>query len=284
MTKKNSKNSRSTSRRQNRNVSIGRTEPPRSRKQKVTTWIASIVAATLAASLASWLTPLPALIRDLLTESSPVKITIVHDVNNCAAVATSKPVETISPPPGADTAQSGSNYAKWRSDNELAEIDASDVIVTVKGIDNSPVTVTGLRFDVSRRLEPLRGVRMNGECGDETIARYALVDLDKRPPKIVESSAKKISVGDSEWRVNQITFPYEVTNTDSETLLIRAQTKSCDCDWKAFLSWSNGEEVGTEEISYHGKPFRTTADNAGIAGVYFYDSIRPGWYDITQPS
>jgi hypothetical protein len=64
--------------------------------------------------------------------------------------------------------------------------------------------------------------------------------------------------GDQEWRTTPMQFPYTVTDTDSESLLIIAKTQQYRA-WTAALSWTDGEKSGVEAIDYQGQPFKTTS-------------------------
>ncbi len=53
-------------------------------------------------------------------------------------------------------------------------------------------------------------------------------------------------------------FPYRVSDTESESLLILAHSSGY-VEWTAHLEWSNGEDSGALTIDDKGKPFRTTS-------------------------
>jgi hypothetical protein len=130
------------------------------------------------------------------------------------------------------------------------------VLMTVKGYDRSPVTITALNFHVvHRQPTPLDGRVLSNECGDETIARYAEVNLDSDPPQIGNSSADVTSHGDV--NATPLRFPYNVSDSDTENLLLITSTSGY-VEWTADLSWSNGVTSGRLTIDNNGQPFRTS--------------------------
>jgi hypothetical protein len=111
----------------------------------------------------------------------------------------------------------------WVRDRDGATTGEAQILVTVTGHGERPVTITSLTFAAGvRSAEPLVGSSVANDCGDQTIARYAKVDLDRSPPQIVESSAVEVSVGD--MSTSPLVFPYEVTSTENENLLLIAST------------------------------------------------------------
>lgn len=164
----------------------------------------------------------------------------------------------------ASTSDPGFATPAWADSSEAAQAlsfypgrGMSMITFTVTGYDTRPVTVTALRFRVSTHRErPNDGTILSRECGDETVARYADVDLDVDPPRITQSSALPVSYG-SDTRTTPLSFPYTVSNSDTESLLIVAST-SRYVEWTAELAWSNGVDSGVLAIDNDGSPFRTT--------------------------
>jgi hypothetical protein len=136
------------------------------------------------------------------------------------------------------------------------------IMLTLQGTSARPVTITELTFQAVDRKPALKGPEVSNECGDETVARYAQIDLDRNPPAITGSSADKISLGDA--RAEPIKFPYLVSATDPETLLLIASTQNLVA-WHARLSWSDGETSGVAVIDDHGKPFLTSDPQAATS-------------------
>ncbi|OLZ55186.1 hypothetical protein BS329_03940 [Amycolatopsis coloradensis] len=168
------------------------------------------------------------------------------------------------------------DYAAWAQDNDVAEIDWSKVLVTVKSTSEKPVSITGIDFLVSERKPAIKGVTLGLGCGSETTARFAVVDLDQNPPQITESTSKEMMWGDENWRTSPLRFPYTVSDKETESLLLIAKTDACECRWKARLRWSNGETAGVSVIDYKGKPFHTSG-SAGLQDSYIYNDTAKQW-------
>ncbi len=128
------------------------------------------------------------------------------------------------------------------------------VWVTIKGKTDEPVRVTGLDIEVhSREPMPVAGAVLTGQCGGEVEGRYALFDLEQDPPAVIESSNDIVLLGNA---ITPLRFPYEVSNTELETLLIIGQARDWT-KWTGRLSWTNGEESGTLGIDDGGAPYQT---------------------------
>jgi hypothetical protein len=129
------------------------------------------------------------------------------------------------------------------------------IMLTVTGFDERPVTITDLTFTTTVREDaPAVGTTVANECGGPTVARYAEIDLDQQPPQITASSDTEVMWG--EMSTSPLAFPYEVTSSDNENLLLIASTAGY-VEWTASLSWSNGIDSGVLLIDDDGEPFRT---------------------------
>ncbi len=188
--------------------------------------------------------------------------TASYYMDDCSSFVLSKPLAELGPAP------TGEHLAGWArahgaatAENFGAQTGGTErIMVTLQGASARPVTITELSFEAVERKPARKGPMVSNECGDETIARYADIDLDRKPPAITGSSATKQEIGDT--RAEPIKFPYVVSDTDPETLLLIASTHNL-VSWRAHLSWSDGETTGVEVIDDHGKPFMTSDPSAG---------------------
>ena len=188
----------------------------------------------------------------------PTKVskTVQRDEGMCTSYAIPGSPSEHNPPPTSD------NWSKWALQQGGAELFATKVLVTVKGLTQNPITVTGLRFIATSRQKPQRQFQISNECGDATAGRFAVVDLDQDPPRVTESSSVPRVWGDEEWRTTPLKFPYTITDQESESILLIAQTTQY-VEWYAELSWTDGETSGTEKVDSNGEVFRTASSNAG---------------------
>lgn len=147
------------------------------------------------------------------------------------------------------------------------------IMLTVKGTSSKPVTITELTFEAVDRQPPLAGPEVENPCGDAVTARYAVIDLDHKPPAIVKSSANK-SLWGSDVRAEPIRFPYVVSEDDPETLLLIASTHNF-VSWRGRIKWGDGETSGTYTIDNEGQPFRTS-DASRVTSTHVPDG-NGGW-------
>ncbi|MFJ3773688.1 hypothetical protein ACIPX0_18560 [Streptomyces sp. NPDC090075] len=139
--------------------------------------------------------------------------------------------------------------------------------ISATGKLDHAVLLTALKFHVTSRRPPLRGVIQNygSGCGGGGTYRYGDVDLGSAAPYWVPGAGLPKDV-----RASAIEFPYKVTANDPEILMITVRTSGCDCTWYAELDWVDGTHVGRTLIKDHGRYFRTTS-TAGLTSVRWPD-------------
>ncbi|MEV5839752.1 hypothetical protein [Nocardia sp. NPDC052112] len=170
------------------------------------------------------------------------------------------------------------DYEHWVWEHDGAETGPEAkrdgrVLLSIRGNGPSPVLLTGLAIEiVDRKPGPLVGTVVGGGCGGETMGPLAEVDLDSNPPKIIRTNADPdglLSGEEGVWskdgyNAKPLAFPYKVSDTDPELLLIIAEAHTPDTvSYRLKLSWSDGSNSGTEIIDNHGKPFRLAATGTG---------------------
>ncbi|UOZ07306.1 hypothetical protein [Amycolatopsis sp. WQ 127309] len=225
-------------------------------------WILGVVATVLGALLVAWMSPLPGVIKEKFFPGDAIDLAVAENLGSCTSFGpTTKKIEDVQAPPTDTAADSDEKYASWAHANNLATLDQNKVMVNITGRDDKPVTITGIRFVVTDRKPALTSQIMSNECGSSTEGKFAVVDLDQNPPKITQSTSVPRTWGDDEWRTTPLTFPYKVTAQDTEPLLLIAETKQCECQWKAYISWAVGDRTGTSEVGYKGQPFHTSASS-----------------------
>ncbi|MGW0698467.1 helix-turn-helix domain-containing protein [Streptomyces sp. NPDC002867] len=142
----------------------------------------------------------------------------------------------------------------------------TQVRITVRGRGAEAVVLESLHVRVvERRTPPEQGVfRTSSGCGGALTPRLFDVDLDASRPV-----ARPVPGNDSGEPIPAVSFPYTVSSSDPESLLVSGRTAGCDCDWYLELRWSSGERGGTVRIDDGGRPFRTS----GVRGrpVHDYD-------------
>ncbi|OEJ96178.1 helix-turn-helix domain-containing protein [Streptomyces thermolilacinus] len=177
----------------------------------------------------------------------------------------------VAPPPVA--ADSGA----WARTHGAVHGGEALVRITLQGRSPSDaVVLQALHVRVVDRAAPLpwNAYRMDNGCGGAVTPRHFAVDLDR--PRPLARPVDGLDASGAEVRtIPSVAFPYKVTSSDPEELLVSARTAGCDCRWYLELEWSAGGRSGTVRITDGGKPFRTS----GTAGrpAYLYDSAEGLW-------
>ncbi|MFB7610212.1 helix-turn-helix domain-containing protein [Streptomyces gardneri] len=177
---------------------------------------------------------------------------------------------TPPPPPEAADARS------WAA--AQGAVDGGDTLVrvSVQGKGAAAVVLQALHVRVAERGAPLprAAYRMGDGCGGAVTPRRFEVDLD-RPRPVARALDGYDASGQEGRTLPAISFPYAVTSSDPEELLVTARTAGCDCRWYLELVWSSEGRSGTVRITDDGQPFRT----APVAGrpLFAYDDVNRRW-------
>ncbi|MEU5288262.1 helix-turn-helix domain-containing protein [Streptomyces sp. NPDC020755] len=177
----------------------------------------------------------------------------------------------VPPPPVEADAES------WAGALGAVHAGEAGVRITLQGKDERAVVLEALRIRVVERRSPAEGrvYRMSSGCGGALTPRMFDVDLDAPRPV-----ARSVAGNDSGEPIEAVAFPYSVSVTDPEVLLITGRTVGCDCDWFAELTWSAGGRSGTVRVDDGGRPFRTS----GVRGrpVLDYDTVTGRWVSVPE--
>lgn len=153
----------------------------------------------------------------------------------------------------------------------------SEIVVTVAGYEERPVTITGLRFIVAeRRDEPLNGTVVVDPCGGAGSFRFVEANLDETPPTVTDSSA--FDFGERPEDVTPLKFPYLVKKDETETLKLSVYTEGY-VEWTATLSWSDGSTSGILRIDDEGRPFRVSAQPPSAPHIL---SVNESWEECAD--
>ncbi|KAK1183211.1 helix-turn-helix transcriptional regulator [Streptomyces sp. NBS 14/10] len=160
-----------------------------------------------------------------------------------------RPPTQVAPPPVEQDA------AAWASAHGAVHGGTTNVEMTVKGRSESAVVLQALHVRVvGRRTSlPWSSFTMDNGCGGSLTPRAFSVNLDAARPLAVPTDGN-----DAGEQIPAVRFPYRVSDTDPEVLLVNARTSGCDCSWYLELDWTSGDREGTIRIDDHGAPFRTS--------------------------
>ncbi|WP_430477402.1 helix-turn-helix domain-containing protein [Streptomyces sp. P11-1] len=177
-----------------------------------------------------------------------------------------RPPAAVPPPPAEADAEG------WAAALGAVHAGETEVRITLQGRDERAVVLEALRIRVVERRAPADGRvhRMSSGCGGALTPRTFDVDLDRERPV-----ARSVPGNDTGEPIPAVSFPYRVSASDPEVLLVTARAARCDCDWVAELRWSGGGRSGTVRIDDGGRPFRTS----GAPGrpVHDYDHGAGRW-------
>ncbi|WP_413116342.1 helix-turn-helix domain-containing protein [Streptomyces sp. CY1] len=173
----------------------------------------------------------------------------------------------VAPPPTEQDAPT------WAAAHGAVHGGTTNVEVTVQGRASSAVVLQALHVRVVGRRTPLAwsSFAMDNGCGGSLTPRAFSVNLDAARPL-----AHPTEGNDAGKPIPAVRFPYRVSASDPEVLLVNARTAGCDCSWYLELDWASGGRSGTLRIDDQGSPFRTSS----IKGrpQYAYDYTDGSWH------
>jgi hypothetical protein len=161
-----------------------------------------------------------------------------------------KPPSEVPPPPLVQDA------GIWAATQGAIHGRETKVQISVQGRSSTAVVLEALRVRITGRSSPAPGTAyaMDQGCGGGITPRGFDVNLDIDRPV-----AHAVAGNDTGQTVPAVQFPYRVSATDPEVLLVNATTQTYDCNWYLELDWSSQGRTGTVRIDDHGRPFRTTS-------------------------
>ncbi|QNP67745.1 hypothetical protein [Streptomyces genisteinicus] len=171
----------------------------------------------------------------------------------------------VPPPP------TQSDAASWASALGARHGGETLVRVTVQGTGGQSVVLESMEVRVVQRRTPeaMPAYRMSSGCGGSLTPRLFEVDLDRARPV-----ARSVPGNDAGVVVPAVSFPYTVSSSDPEALLVSGRSVACDCDWFLDVRWRAGDRSGTVRIDDGGRPFRTS----GVRGALLdYDYTGQRW-------
>ncbi|MFF1724508.1 helix-turn-helix domain-containing protein [Streptomyces sviceus] len=161
-----------------------------------------------------------------------------------------KPPSEVPPPPLVQDA------GIWAATQGAIHGRETKVQISVQGRSSTAVVLEALRVRITGRSSPAPGTdyEMDQGCGGGITPRGFDVNLDIDRP-----IAHAVAGNETGQTVPAVQFPYRVSATDPEVLLVTATTETYDCNWYLELDWSSQGRTGTVRIDDHGRPFRTTS-------------------------
>lgn len=161
---------------------------------------------------------------------------------------------------------------EWAESQSAVHGGETLVRISVQGRDSAAVVLEALQVRVIERDKPTPGnvFHMSQGCGGSLTPRRFEVDLDADRPL-----TRSRPGGDEERDIPALTFPYAVSVSEPEVLLVTAGTMACDCGWYLELEWSSQGRSGTVRVDDDGRPFRTSG--VDTLPEYYYRSSEDRW-------
>jgi hypothetical protein len=236
--------------------------------QSVKTWMLATALAATAAAVTTFATGAAGKLFDLGTEKfagSPFKVSATR-VKYCPYMyVIPGTAEAVAPAP--DPFVDPDRVDQWAKERGGADGGDTQLEVTVTGSSEQQVVLHVIDVDIIDRGSPISGFQVGIVCGGPLPARFMSIDLDRRPPVVVQSVDARNEVGGSpDVTKKPITFPYVVSQSEAEVFYIFARTKDCNCTWRAKLRWASGGQSGQYIIDDNGEPFHTHK----IVGYRYY--------------
>ncbi|MGN6217565.1 MAG: hypothetical protein ACTHN7_11520 [Solirubrobacterales bacterium] len=198
-----------------------------------------------------------------------------------ATMATDCVAGTFLPVKAAEKVLQQKPPVDWRVIEDQAgavPVGRDPVEVDIQGESERKVTLTGIAFHVHRLPRP-SGTVFYDPCGGPTVGRSLEVNLETRPPRILNSSAEADGMPTTKpyprLHMRPIRFPWTVSLTDPLLLEIVADTKRCYCSWSAEIPWVSGAMRGVIHVDDGGKGF-TVADGTGL---HAFGRFPEGWQE-----
>ncbi|MET8454323.1 hypothetical protein [Streptomyces sp. NPDC005209] len=139
---------------------------------------------------------------------------------------------------------------EWATRQGGVTADTTTIRLTLQGRSTDSVVLHAIRVGVDARRQA-RGTAyfphaVGGGCAGIPQRRFT-VNLDSPQPSAVPSAGYDGSAVD---------FPYRISSTEPEVIVVQVDTEKCDCSFHLDLDWTSGEREGTLRIRDGKQPFR----------------------------
>ncbi|MFF0000740.1 hypothetical protein [Streptomyces avermitilis] len=218
---------------------------------------------------------------DVKTEGAELNIQVAQGESYCGGSGWVFPWDPsgklANTPPGSGERRDGKTWDQDQAAFGGVPAGPLDIIITVSSESEKAIVLHDLKFHVEKKQPAVTGLYIPANaCVAGLFYRAAVVNLTDSPPKwqpvdrLVEGT-----------RTDPLKFPYKVTASAPELLMIRVDPKECRCKWWAELTWVAGSSSGKAVIKEHGQPFETTSA-VGLPAFTWIGSERrvaPNWTD-----
>ncbi|MBF6150275.1 hypothetical protein [Nocardia nova] len=214
---------------------------------------------------------------DIKANAAELPFTWTADLEDSAANAAMfrQNIQELGPPPPSGkfkswaVARHGVPSGRYTNGKVASSISGYRLLLRARSSD-VPVTITGINIEVVERLPAIVGTRASQILGGEKTGRWIDFDVDSDPPQALDSSnGDSLNPG---MRSDPMVFPYQITTSDTELLLVEARTKDHYVKWRIRIEWSTGITSGEAVIDNGGNPYEVSAAGPGSS----HCAIKPG--------
>ncbi|MFC8520144.1 hypothetical protein [Streptomyces sp. NPDC057257] len=133
----------------------------------------------------------------------------------------------------------------------------------IQGTGEKAVTIRKVSIKAIKVQPAPKALRIRpvGGCGDANMSRFS-IDLDSPQRRLKFKDGR---TDEGKQRVSG--FPYQVTQSDTETVVIVPVTNKSDYRFKIAVDWESGDQSGTLEVGdgkHHGDPFEIVSGAASV--------------------
>ncbi|MGW1836472.1 hypothetical protein [Streptomyces sp. NPDC002067] len=159
---------------------------------------------------------------------------------------------------------------RWERDRKITHLGTVASAISIRGNTGPSVQLRDLSVTVLRRTAPLPGTTQpTVDCGGGPGPEIFTVDLDTLPVNRPVSSrylqnsphqkgaARELG---SRYDREPMRLPVTVSTSEVYDLLVVGRSQARYVEWKATLTWWDGEETHTTTLDNDGTPFRVTAE------------------------
>jgi hypothetical protein len=158
-----------------------------------------------------------------------------------------------------DPIDSYSSLAEWEQEHGAVAHTRQDVIFTIQGASERSIILMDIEVDVEKEAVPLEGVGISTRTGGTIDARWfdVTLSLDDATPAVAAKASDIPELEDTK----PVEFPFKISQSDPEQLILYAHASDCDCTWRARIEWIDAEgQRGSTLIPPRGEPaLRLTA-------------------------
>ncbi|MGW3037461.1 hypothetical protein ACWDCB_40480 [Streptomyces sp. NPDC001178] len=157
--------------------------------------------------------------------------------------------------------KSSDDSSTFDTEHEARAANYGIINLLIQGKGEQAVTISKISIKavkVQPAPKALR-IRPTGSCGDANMSRFS-VNLDSLQQQLKFKDGR---TDEGEQRVSG--FPYQVTQSDTETVVIVPVTNKSDYRFKIAVDWESGDQSGTLEVGdgkRHDEPFEIVSGAA----------------------